>query len=316
MARKKKHPEHVNHERWLVSYADFITLLFAFFTTLYAISTVDAKKAGKMVYSMQQAFNVDFFPSKDAVLGGTPSTEGVGGKGAGGSKTSLQVVSSLVPKTASGGGSGEGGDGDLGAHQRMRALARQVVEVIQARGLAGKVDVKIEPQRGLVISLAEAAFFDSGAAELKAGAVGAMEAIAEILRRAPQQVRVEGHTDDRPIRTARFPSNWELSAARAVFIVEVLVQEYGLSPDQLSAAGYASFRPVDTNETSEGRARNRRVDIVLLHEEAARSEPGAAPAGQRPRSAFLPQLEADPAGDAEADAPPMTPAVRPVPALH
>jgi chemotaxis protein MotB len=107
-------------------------------------------------------------------------------------------------------------------------------------------------------------------------------------------VRVEGHTDDRPIRTARFPSNWDLSAARAVYIVDALVTDYGLPPDQLSAAGYASFRPVDTNDTPEGRARNRRVDVVLLHEDAAMSEPpgastAAASAGGARSASFIPE---------------------------
>lgn len=306
MARKKKHPEHVNHERWLVSYADFITLLFAFFTTLYAISTVDAKKAGKMVQSMQQAFNADFFPSKDAVLGGTPSAEGIGGKGAAGTKA-LKFMSSVVNRAAAD-GSGDG-DGELGAQKRMRALAHQVVALIQSRGLAGKVGVKIEPQRGLVISLAEAAFFGSGEAELRDDAFEAMEAIAEIVRSAPQHVRVEGHTDDRPIRTSRYPSNWELSTARAVHIVQLLQEEYGLSATLLSAAGYSSFRPVDTNDTSEGRARNRRVDIVLLNEEAAGQEPGSAagaPAEERRPTGIIPHAEEP------ADPPPvMTPAIRP-----
>ena len=284
MARKKKHPEHVNHERWLVSYADFITLLFAFFTTLYAISTVDAQKVGKMVYSMQQAFNADFFPSKDAVLGGRPVSSSV---------AQDKLVQSMSQKQ--GGAGGGGGDADgIGEAKRMRALAHQVVNTIQARGLAGKVSVRVDPQRGVVISLAEAAVFGSGEADFQEEARETMEAVAEIMRKAPHTVRIEGHTDDRPIRTSRYPSNWELSTARAVNVSKALIEEFGFSPARVSAAGYASHRPVAGNDTSDGRSRNRRVDIVLLNDGAASEEPSAAPPADEPEApSFLPPPKAE-----------------------
>jgi len=288
MARKKKPPEHVNHERWLVSYADFITLLFAFFTTMYAISTVDAQKVGKMMFSMQQAFNVDFFPSEDAILGGTPRSNAATGDNA--APPPPQIAPSLVRKSSGGGGSGKA-DVALRENKRMRALAHQVVHLIQTRGLAGKVGVRVEPNRGLVISLAEAAFFGSGEAVLQDDSHATMDAIAEILGRAPMAVRVEGHSDDRPIRTSQYPSNWALSTARAVHIVQTLIEEYDFPSDRLSAAGYSSFRPVDTNETAEGRARNRRVDIVLLNSLAEAEEPSTEPPQEPSRPAFLPPEE-------------------------
>ena len=122
------------------------------------------------------------------------------------------------------------------------------------------------------MSLVEAGFFDTGQAEPRARALPLIDALGSILAGSPNHLRVEGHTDDRPIRTARFPSNWELSTARATWLVAYLEQQFGIEPDRLSAAGFGEHRPIARNNSPEGRARNRRVDIVLLSEDVAISE--------------------------------------------
>ncbi len=244
MARKRKPEEHANHERWLVSYADFITLLFAFFTTLYAISTVDQKKVGKLMYSMRTAFKVDFFD--------------------GGPNGATRMVSILEGISIHDGDKsdapapqpvGEPGDG------RLKKIAKKLGELALDPALKGKFQVRMEG-RGLVISLAEAGFFPSGSATVKPDAVDSLALLARSMSAKDIHVTIEGHTDNVPVHSGRYGSNWELSTARASSVVAMFIDQ-GLDPAKLSASGYGEFKPVAPNDTSEGRARNRRVDIVL-----------------------------------------------------
>jgi chemotaxis protein MotB len=138
--------------------------------------------------------------------------------------------------------------------------------------MSSKVRTRMEA-RGLVISLGEGGFFDSGSDQLKPEGRDLLDALAQRLLIAENQIRIEGHTDNVPIQTTRFPSNWELSTARATTIVSYLVRRFDFTPARLSAAGYGEFCQIDTNLTPEGRARNRRVDIVVLNSSAVRSEP-------------------------------------------
>lgn len=264
MARKKKHPEHVNHERWLVSYADFITLLFAFFTTLYAISTVDQKKAGKLMYSMLTALNIEFFPS----------ATGVSGQPAQGNPAIIPTDSAVVSKKPGTGGDERKKDGAGGNRlgDAMRAIEQELERLAQDPTLRGKVQVRREA-RGIVVTLSEAGFFESGSAELRPGGLQALERIAApIAARPGVDVAIEGHTDNVPIRGGRYYSNWELSTARATFVIAYLTEVMKIPPEHLSAAGYANNRPLAGNETPEGRARNRRVDLVVS---ATSTPPGA-----------------------------------------
>ncbi len=255
MARRKRKPEeHVNHERWLVRYADFITLLFAFFTTLYAISTVDQSKAGRLMYSMMTALNIDFFP-----VGKAPSQQ--------------SAVGAIVPKDDGKGGHGKRSDMGRIAEE-LRTLAIDPV-------LRGRMQVH-ETQRGIVVSLAEAGFFESGKTDIRKDAAQALEVIgAAIAAHGDLDVLVEGHTDNVPVRQG---SNWLLSTARATYVVLQLQQRMGVAPERLSAAGYGEFRPVASNDTPEGRARNRRVDLVLRdHALSKLTEPGAPEAETPPQ---------------------------------
>jgi chemotaxis protein MotB len=275
MARKKKPPEHVNHERWLVSYADFITLLFAFFTTMYAISTVDAQKMGKMVMSMRASFDNPIFEQGSTRLSLSPGQ----GSGTGNSVGKDLVENVSMPKenwlrdaAIRNDLKGNFQPGRGGSSKSLGTLKRNVETLVGAEALKGRVRTRLEG-RGLVVSLGEGGFFDSGCDQIKPEGLVLLDAIATALAGADNHIRVEGHTDNVPISNSKFPSNWELSTARATAIVAYLVSKFGMSPDLMSAAGYAEYRPIASNDTDEGRARNRRVDLVVLDPSLARVEP-------------------------------------------
>jgi chemotaxis protein MotB len=272
LRKKVKHEEEGNSERWLVSYADFITLLFAFFTTLYAISTVDAQKMGKMVTSMRASFDSAVFDSGNRSLS---LSQGSGGA----SSKSSEVLQSLTPgndlsskirafkgaeelKVASSKKTVLNGEKDLG---RFKKSLESLLGVNISKGI---VRVHLEP-RGLIISLGEKGVFDSGSDQIKPDGKVLLDELATSLVSVGNYIRVEGHTDNVPIANSRFPSNWELSTARATVVVCYLIQTYRLKPEMLSAAGYAEYRPVVSNDTEEGKARNRRVDILILNPAAA-----------------------------------------------
>ncbi len=241
--RRRRDAEPVSHERWLISYADFITLLFAFFVTMYSISTVDQKKLEKAVAAFHGAF-AEWQPDSALPLPGIPGRDDTFG------------ADYLA------------GQGPLPDVQR-RLQGR-----LDAMGET-RVDLTLDP-RGLVISVREAASFAVGKADLDAEAERLFHEIGVTLAEVPNAVRVEGHTDDVPIRTPRYASNWELSTARATSVVAYFVQQVGLSSDRLSAAGYAEFHPQVPNESEQARARNRRVDVVVLNPQTReREEPGA-----------------------------------------
>ncbi len=258
MAHRKKPPEHVSHERWLVSYADFITLLFAFFTTLYAISTVDTQKYGKMVMSMRASFDNPMFAAGTKKLslstgGAGPSQEAQ--KEALDLKNAKTVVKELK-KSVSQRGDGTG--------KTLASIRKRVESLVGLPALGRQVYTRTEP-RGLVISLGEGGFFDSGSDQLKPEGKVLLDKIASGLASSTGAIHVEGHTDDVPISNPRFPTNWELSTARSTTVVAYLITKFGFAPARLTAAGYSQYRPVAPNTTSEGRARNRRVDIIVLN---------------------------------------------------
>lgn len=257
MARKKKHPEHVNHERWLVSYADFMTLLFAFFVVMFAVSQVDSKKVGRFTESFSKAVGIDLFPSPGSGLlpgGGVPIPQ-----------------SDAPPLTA-----------DEGAlPKELEEIKWQLADMRKKAELPSGLSV-LQRRNEIVIRLSEHVSFSAGDDTLKTRALEAIRAIAKELGPRRVDIRIEGHTDNRPIHTARFRSNWDLSTSRAATVVAVLA-DAGIRPDRLSAAGYGEFHPVAANTTEEGRTQNRRVDIVvsavtLPAEETRTDAPPPAPA--------------------------------------
>ena len=280
MARKKKHPEHVNHERWLVSYADFITLLFAFFTVLYATSQTDNQKMNEVMLAMRAAFNVDIFRTDMPSLGQPPRP---GPPSATDSVVPLptypghrQVPGEARPLDDTGPSDSwshaRRGEADRSSMAEIKSIAAELTKYVEDAGITDRVHITMEA-RGLVITLAEAGFFESGDATVRPESYPILEAIGRVLSHYKRPLRVEGHTDDRPIRTSRFPSNWELSTARAVYIVRTLVDDFAYPPDRLSASGYAHYHPVSPNTSDEGRSKNRRVDIVVLTDLATTEEP-------------------------------------------
>ncbi len=251
MRQRQRHPEQPNHERWLVSYADFITLLFAFFVVMYAMSQVDVKKLGRLSKAMQSAFDTRVFDAGSQKLDISEGmSEGVA------QQKIMEPMSPLVTPSGA----------------TFDKLQRKVEEKLIQQKSQDKVKFK-QDKRGLVISLVEAGFFNPGEADIKGSSLNVLDSIAQSLLPIRNQIRVEGHTDNTPIHNDRFPSNWELSTARATNVISYLMSHYGFSPQRLSAAGYGEFRPVASNFLAEGRAANRRVDIVILNEAAERQEP-------------------------------------------
>ncbi|HEY3738238.1 MAG TPA: flagellar motor protein MotB [Bryobacteraceae bacterium] len=273
MPRKQTAAAPENHERWLVSYADFITLLFAFFVVMFASSQTDHKRAQQISDSVKKALSEDRVAAAvQAVLGGTVNDKGKGNamlRGPGGAsrgeqKSAPTVEPVEVPRVAE-------------LMPSLQLLTKDLKSEIES----GKMQVHME-QRGLVISFTQAATFASGGAELTSGAIESMRKVAGPLAAIPNPIRLEGHTDSLPINTDRFHSNWELSAGRSIAMLEVLANQFHIPKRRMSIAGYGDAAPIDTNSTEEGRARNRRVDLVILNETGLAAEPGASPGRDRP----------------------------------
>ncbi|MSV28703.1 MAG: flagellar motor protein [Bryobacterales bacterium] len=234
MPRRKAQAAHANHERWLVSYADFITLLFAFFVVMFASSNADRGRAAQVSESVKKAF--------------------------GPGQIQRVIAAAAQPKDAAA----------VPSMPTLDALRGALKVEIDT----GMVQVSLE-SRGLVISLKQASFFPSGQDNIDANTYAAMEKLASQIRNVPNKVRLEGHTDADPIRNGRFPSNWELSAARSVAVLNLFRERYEIPASRFSVAGYADTIPIAANDTPENKARNRRVDIVILNETGEKEEPRA-----------------------------------------
>jgi chemotaxis protein MotB len=276
---KKKHAEHVNHERWLVSYADFITLLFAFFVVLFASGQNDKRKTIKLAEAMQSAFQYNGIfdqHAKTPPLSDDPATAPAAVPSplmlpvpAAVDAEKLAVSNTTVKDQIQDQIQGQI-QGQAQAKSEIETLIHDQVALKQITSIAVAVH---ESDQGLVVSLREAGFFNSGSAEVRPQALEVLHQIAALLPHQP--MRIEGHTDDMPIHTAQFATNWELSTARAANVTRLLLAQRAVDPTQVSAAGYAEFQPVASNATDAGRQLNRRVDIILLKPHAA--EPQASP---------------------------------------
>lgn len=246
--RRKTEDTHDNHERWLVSYADFITLLFAFFVVMYALSTVNEGKYRILSDSMTQAFRNVQVNSSTALPAVIPPPIPVLGK----RNPALQKQSQAARQAEI-----ERQD----RRDRMRDVARELLQVMAPLIEQGKVRI-VETSRGVTVEINDSILFALGQAVLEPTSSRAMRAIAQVLAPTDFPITIEGHTDNVPISTAQFPSNWELSAIRATTVLR-LFADSGISPARLTAIGYADTRPVEPNDLPEGRARNRRVTILI-----------------------------------------------------
>jgi chemotaxis protein MotB len=251
MARRKKHAAHPSHERWIVSYADFVTLLFAFFVVMFATANADKSKTKMVAAAVRAALN--------------------------------QTKASDVLGQLTGNGQGSGAASKLNQKtQNAERMAKTIQELLPSMELLEK-ELKSEIEkgnvemhmaaRGLTISFKQAAFFDSGSDVLKPGTIGTIGTVGNALLKIPNSVRLEGHTDNVPISTGRFNNNWELSSNRAIAVLQVLTNKFGSLRPRLAVGGYADVAPVASNDSEEGRARNRRVDVVILSEFGAANDP-------------------------------------------
>jgi len=266
VTRRRRSHRHANHERWLVSYADFITLLFAFFVVLYASAQVDQRKIGRLALAIQVAFQeLGVFPAsttKIPVNIEEPMPF-----------STVQAIENAKRNTELGHVSSPPVNTLTAASEEANLTTLQA-ELQQAlrREIASHAVALHRESEGLVISLREFGFFDSGSAALRPAALPALDRIASILAVRTCRLRIEGHTDNVPIHTSQMASNWELSTARSTELVRLLIVRYGFSPQRLSAAGYAEYHPIASNDSPQGRAQNRRVDVVILSEHVVRQE--------------------------------------------
>lgn len=254
MARRVKTQPHENHERWLISYADFITLLFAFFVVMFASSHADKKKAKEVSASVKEAIEQGSMPKALMDLLGRkrpPETNDV------------QAAATEIQKQ----------DPALAALAELVPSLEQLTDSLKSEIQSGKVSVNMEP-RGLVVSLKEAAFFPPAGDSIEQEAYPIIGKIAESALKLPNKILLEGHTDSTPINNGRFRSNWDLSAARAIAMLNVLADRFEVARERMSVSGYADNVPVSDNETVEGRKKNRRVDVVFLNQFGVKSQPG------------------------------------------
>ena len=251
MRRERRH-SHENHERWLVSYADFITLLFAFFVVMFASSQTDKAKAKQISEAVEKALkegkSVSVPPAVAKILGGTVDDKGQGNAQMHGPGGAQRAAKESPP------------DEVVELTPSLKVLNEKFKQEIQD----GKIEISMEP-RGMVVSFKQTAFFPSGTDLIDPHTMPVIEKLADALNAVSNPLRIEGHTDSVPIHTSRFRSNWELSAARAISMMELLASQFHVDRSRIGIAGFADNAPEASNDTPEGRAKNRRVDVVILN---------------------------------------------------
>ena len=261
MMRRRKLHSAEHHDRWLVSYADFITLLFAFFVVMFASNHTDKGHARALSESIQKAFkNGAVVPKLGAMLGSKPSEK----------NDNLTSQSSNVAAKSR--------EAVAAAEKSLLELSSSLKTLesnLKSEVENGAVHLSLE-QRGLIVSLDAAAFFPPGGDAISPSSYPTIGKVADVLKRLPNALRLEGHTDSLPISNTRFQNNWELSAARSIAMLRVLNEGYGVERRRMAIVGYADTEAVDSNDTEQGRGRNRRVDIVIVSRYGMQSEPAQA----------------------------------------
>ena len=234
----------VSQDRWLVSYADFITLLFGLFVVMFAFARADQKKQAQVSKTIDSAFR-----SMGVMSDGTSQQSGAADANGPATEANVVMDENVVSPTE--------------VKEDLDRIRRDLTATLSTQIAAHTVSLEMG-RDGLVISLREAGFFESGSAVPKPEALPTLRRIAATLGPTSYDLRIEGHTDNVPIHNAEFDSNWELSAARATHIARLFLEMKAIPADRLSAAGYAEFHPVASNDTTDGRAENRRVDLVVM----------------------------------------------------
>ncbi|MDF2522497.1 MAG: flagellar motor protein [Clostridiales bacterium] len=249
MSKEKLKVEKDTAERWLLTYADLMNLLLIFFIILYSMSQVDSKKFDQLSESMRSTF-------------GAGAAAMIGASGSSNSLIQLEASapSSVIPSKLE--------------EIQMEEVKEKVSDLIEQQNLKGNVKIAIE-ERGIVISITAQLLFLSGSSQVEPNARPTIEEIGKILLAIPgNNIKVEGHTDIDPIKTSQYPSNWELSSARATNVVRLLIDKAGINPEHISAVGYGEHRPIHPNDTEVNKAANRRVDIVIVKSQFDKAEAG------------------------------------------
>lgn len=266
MARRKKHEEHVNHERWLVSYADFITLLFAFFVVMYSISSVNEGKYRVLSDTLEAVFSetprsIDPIQVGEIRRGYGEQSAGPGSSGAElpSNEIELPAIERYIPPPV-----------PEDVIQTIDDISKQFNSALADMIESEDISIK-QGEDWLELEIKSNVLFESGESRLENKAVPVVGKIATILNTSANPIQVEGFTDNNPINTPKFPSNWELSAARAASVVHLL-NRYGVEPSRMSAIGYGEFKPIADNATEAGRQKNRRVVLVVLGTQESRRD--------------------------------------------
>jgi chemotaxis protein MotB len=243
---------YTGNARWMIPYADLLTILLGLFVVLLSLSQLDKRSLEAYSRQIQQTLHLkqrEIVAQKETLSRLQRKLVKL---------ESIAIIPAEAPEPLSEDGKG----------------------IMAARNISNGIQVS-QQERGLVITLMDGVLFASGSADLSANSKRTLDQLAEILKAEPHSIRVEGHTDDSPIATSQFPSNWELSTARATCIVQYFVEAHGFEPSRLSAAGYGEYHPVDSNSSIKGKQKNRRVDIVVLNNQAAQLEPETSIQGKR-----------------------------------
>ncbi|HEU0189162.1 MAG TPA: flagellar motor protein MotD [Gallionella sp.] len=241
MARRAKRIEHDNHDRWMISYADFITLLFAFFVVMYSISSVNEEKYKTFGNSLSIAFTKQPITASTSVVANQQD----------------QTLKALVDMRTV-----RLGEQQRKIQERMKNLTSGLSQVMASLIKQRTVSIN-QTRRGVVIDISASTLFRTGEATLQPGMLNVLRQVAAVLSKEELPIEVEGHSDDIPIATAQFPSNWELSSARASSVVRMLIDN-GVPAKRLAVVGLASNQPLVPNDSPENRARNRRVTITIM----------------------------------------------------
>jgi chemotaxis protein MotB len=262
---RKKHPEHVNLERWLISYADFITLLFAFFVIMYAISQADVSKFKQVSQSLKSAFE----PAGPSSMIAIP-----GGAGGGATANPFDTVETQQGRILNmpAGKTNTASDPDSDLQSMKEKLEESISLELGSTDISDKVQMNYDSQ-GLVVRLAAKDFYDPGETQIRMDMQPILDKIGKILTTTKKLVRIEGHTDPSEAASEVYPTDWELSAARAAWAVRYLVKRFDIDPKRIGAAGYSHFRPLSEGKSAQDQAKNRRIEIIILNDTFVEPKP-------------------------------------------
>ncbi|OZS78408.1 flagellar motor protein MotB [Tetzosporium hominis] len=265
MKRKKKHDEHID-ESWLIPYADILTLLLALFIVLFASSQIDQKKF--------EAVAESFASELDGGTGILDSNSPTDMEDDGTSSQIPSIIDQEVEKDDTETEPGAGGDSDVEIdatelytaaqdQKELEQMQQAFQEFAEENGIEARVTTELD-NRGLVVKLREGVLYESGSADLNGDAAKLAREISQMFEsEVPRTIYIEGHTDNVPTNQSEYPTNWELSSARAINFMKIILENSELDPRKFSATGYGEYRPIASNDTAQGKAENRRVEIVI-----------------------------------------------------